>query len=179
MKKGSLSLSMNAIVILILAITLLGLGLSFMRGMFGKMTEKMTAAVNVYELENPPTDDNQFTVAPPDLLSKGDTEKIIFAFLNNDPSPDPDPCALDTITCQSGNDECPEGIEDEGYLTWDAENYDMKRGQVMRWTVAVAPADSGDSFESAPPLCTYLCSAVMDCGDYGEWKKEFILTYSS
>jgi len=37
-KKGDLSLSINAIVILILAITMLGLGLAFMRGTFGKVT---------------------------------------------------------------------------------------------------------------------------------------------
>jgi len=37
-KKGDLSLSINAIVILILAITMLGLGLAFMRNIFGKAT---------------------------------------------------------------------------------------------------------------------------------------------
>ncbi|MBW3012000.1 hypothetical protein KY311_02360, partial [Candidatus Woesearchaeota archaeon] len=39
-KKASLSLSINAIVVLILAITMLGLGLAFMRGTFGKVTEQ-------------------------------------------------------------------------------------------------------------------------------------------
>ena len=33
-KKGSLELSINAIVILIMAITMLGLGLGFMKGLF-------------------------------------------------------------------------------------------------------------------------------------------------
>ena len=37
-KKGALELSINAIVIVILAMTLLGLGLGFVRGMFGKIT---------------------------------------------------------------------------------------------------------------------------------------------
>lgn len=40
-KKASLSLSINAIVVLILAITMLGLGLAFMRGMFGKVTGQL------------------------------------------------------------------------------------------------------------------------------------------
>ena len=35
-KKGALALSINAIVILIIAITMLGLALGFTRGMFGK-----------------------------------------------------------------------------------------------------------------------------------------------
>ena len=41
-KKGSLTLSINAIVVLILAITMLGLGLSFMRNIFGGATEEFT-----------------------------------------------------------------------------------------------------------------------------------------
>lgn len=42
MKKGSLQLSINAIVILILAITMLGLGLGFMRNVFTAATEEFT-----------------------------------------------------------------------------------------------------------------------------------------
>ena len=46
-KKGALELSINAIVILIIAITMLGLGLGFVRGMFGKASgqfEELTGA---------------------------------------------------------------------------------------------------------------------------------------
>ena len=39
-KKGALNLSINAIVILILAITMLGLGLAFMRNIFGSATKE-------------------------------------------------------------------------------------------------------------------------------------------
>lgn len=41
-KKASLSLSINAIVILVLAITMLGLGLGFTKGMFGKLSTKLS-----------------------------------------------------------------------------------------------------------------------------------------
>ena len=41
-KKASLNLSINAIVILILAITMLGLGLAFMRNIFGQATGDFT-----------------------------------------------------------------------------------------------------------------------------------------
>lgn len=41
-KKGDLSLSINAIVVLILAITMLGLGLAFLRGTFKKTTEQFS-----------------------------------------------------------------------------------------------------------------------------------------
>ena len=40
-KKGSLQLSINSIVILILAITMIGLGLSFIKGIFGGTVEKL------------------------------------------------------------------------------------------------------------------------------------------
>jgi len=41
-KRGSLELSINAIVVLILAITILGLGLGFIRSQFGGMTKQFT-----------------------------------------------------------------------------------------------------------------------------------------
>ena len=41
-KKASLNLSINAIVVLILAITMLGLGLTFMRNIFGGATKEFT-----------------------------------------------------------------------------------------------------------------------------------------
>lgn len=40
-KKGALELSINAVVILILAITMLGLGLAFIKGLFGGTVEKL------------------------------------------------------------------------------------------------------------------------------------------
>jgi hypothetical protein len=40
-KKGSLNLSINAIVVLIMAITMLGLGLGFINSMFGGTTQKL------------------------------------------------------------------------------------------------------------------------------------------
>ncbi|HSU73268.1 MAG TPA: hypothetical protein VLJ21_05470, partial [Candidatus Binatia bacterium] len=39
-KKAALELSINAIVVLILAITILGLGIGFIRGQFGGLTEQ-------------------------------------------------------------------------------------------------------------------------------------------
>ena len=39
-KRGALQLSINAIVVLILAITMLGLGLSFIKNIFGKATQE-------------------------------------------------------------------------------------------------------------------------------------------
>jgi hypothetical protein len=40
-KKGSMELSVNSIVILIMAITMLGIGIAFMNGMFGSLSTKL------------------------------------------------------------------------------------------------------------------------------------------
>ncbi len=101
-KKSSLNLSINAIVILILAITMLGLGLTFMRGIFSQMQEKVGEAVSASELTNPPTVDNVLTLAPSDItLRKGKFGEVTVAFLNTagDRS-----CALVPSTAQTGAD---------------------------------------------------------------------------
>lgn len=41
-KKGSLELSVNAIVVIVLAIAMLGLGIAFTKNMFGKFTDQFT-----------------------------------------------------------------------------------------------------------------------------------------
>src|SRR3989338_11215629 len=82
-KKADLSLSINAIVILILAITMLGLGLTFMRGLFKQIGTKVSEAVDANELVNPPTFDNPITVAPGEIsLRQGENGKVTLAFMN-------------------------------------------------------------------------------------------------
>src|SRR3989338_4760817 len=82
-KKADLSLSINAIVILILAITMLGLGLTFMRGLFKQATGKVESAVSSQELANPPTIDNPVTLYPSTLeLRKTEQGKTLLAFMH-------------------------------------------------------------------------------------------------
>ena len=74
-KKGALELSINAIVILIIAITMLGLGLGFVRGMFGKASgqfEELTGA----EPEPPaPSSSNPVTLSREVVIANSD-EKV-------------------------------------------------------------------------------------------------------
>ena len=51
MKKASLQLSINAIVVLILAITMLGLGLGFMRNLFSSGEKQFERASDAVEKE--------------------------------------------------------------------------------------------------------------------------------
>src|SRR3989344_2440253 len=81
-KKADLSLSTNAIVILILAITILGLGLTFVRGLFKQAETKITEVTSSTELANPPTRDNPLTTTPSQLdVRQGKIGKILVAYL--------------------------------------------------------------------------------------------------
>jgi hypothetical protein len=73
-KKASLSLSINAIVILVLAITMLGLGLAFTKGMFGKLSSKLS----VPEPDIPATADDPI-VLPSEELSITKNKEFIFS----------------------------------------------------------------------------------------------------
>src|SRR3989338_5413932 len=55
MKKGSLQLSINMIIIIILAIVLLGLSLSFMKDFMGRGAEQFIGAIDLAKLKNPAT----------------------------------------------------------------------------------------------------------------------------
>ena len=96
-KKGSLNLSINAIVVLILAITMLGLGLSFMKNIFGgateefekvggtvekQMIEQMKESANIIELSRPSIDikkagKDQIFIAMKNVQSESEQFKII------------------------------------------------------------------------------------------------------
>lgn len=82
-KKGSLELSVNAIVVLILAITMLGLGLGFMKGMFGKVSQNVDTAIGQNQLTNPPSATNPFTISSNQItLSRGQSQTITLAYFN-------------------------------------------------------------------------------------------------
>ncbi len=61
-KKGSLNLSIQAIVILVMAMAVLGLGLGFIRTLIGQGQTQFEDAIGGVELENPPSTDQPFTV---------------------------------------------------------------------------------------------------------------------
>jgi len=86
-KRGSLSLSMEAIVILILAVVMLGLGLTFVRGMFANITESATAALGDAQLNTNPSEGEPVDFIPrnPDIKA-GDTDTVEVGFYNPDTS---------------------------------------------------------------------------------------------
>jgi len=89
-KKGALELSINAIVIIVIAITVLGLSLVFVRQMFAQTTEttfSVMKGTDLTKLVNPPSRDNPLTVTPASLEIRNTKEKIVgVAFINTEPS---------------------------------------------------------------------------------------------
>ncbi len=85
-KKSALNLSINAIVILILAITMLGLGLSFMRNIFGSATkefEEVGGTVKKQMIEQMKESDNTIDLSRPKVdLKAGEDTQIFIGFKN-------------------------------------------------------------------------------------------------
>jgi len=85
-KKGSLNLSINAIVVLILAITMLGLGLSFMKNIFGGATEefkKVGGTVEKQMIEQMKESSEIVELSRPSLDIKKSSSDQVFIGLKN------------------------------------------------------------------------------------------------
>jgi hypothetical protein len=88
-KKASLSLSINAIVVLILAITMLGLGLAFMRNIFGSATDEfiqMGGEVKKQMIEQMKESNKVVDLSNPRLDIKAGNKKQIFIAFKNEGS---------------------------------------------------------------------------------------------
>ena len=161
-KKGDLSLSTNAIVILILAITILGLALTFVRGLFKQAETKVAETFSATELSNPPTKDNPVTISPGILtLRQKESGKAVIAYYNADP---------DTRTCSVTS------LGQRPTVTWLSVAASSATAQVPRdginaWTISVASTTS-----NAADKGTVLASFKVDCGAGGTFTKDLILT---
>jgi hypothetical protein len=86
-KKGDLSLSINAIVILILAITMLGLGLAFMRNIFGSATkefQEVGGTVKKQMIDQMKESDKVVDLSNPKVTLKAGEQKQGFIGFKND-----------------------------------------------------------------------------------------------
>jgi len=82
-KRAALDLSLTTIVILIFAITVLGLGLVLIRGLFQKAQERIDQAFKESELKVPPTPQDPFTISNNKLsLNRGQAATLQVAIYN-------------------------------------------------------------------------------------------------
>ncbi|MBI1970537.1 hypothetical protein HYS47_02220 [Candidatus Woesearchaeota archaeon] len=85
-KKASLNLSINAIVVLILAIVMLGLGLAFIRNVFGGATEKIKSGLENVDIRTPASSDNPITIADVTMKRTAET-RVEVGVYNGDVTP--------------------------------------------------------------------------------------------
>ena len=103
-KKGSLSLSINAIVVLILAITMLGLALTFIRTMFGKTAGQVEALAGNEPEPQPAGPSNPITLSRSTIVvSPSDTTSIKFSVYNGAAAYTPANILLQSIECLDGD----------------------------------------------------------------------------
>ncbi len=141
-KKADLSLSTNAIVILILAITILGLGLTFVRGLFKQAESKITEVTSSTELANPPTSDNPLTTTPGQLeVRSGKTGKIVVAYLNTNAD----------ASCVLSKDKT--GGEDPAIVTVSSGPVPVKNDRIGVWTAAVKGNSEGTGIYTFTMIC--------------------------
>ncbi len=130
-KKGALELSINAIVVLILAITMLSLGLAFMKGLFKKTTgqlEQVGEDIKNQMIEQLRTSSAKLTLNQEDItLKRGETREIYFGIKNVE------------TTGESGNSytisaECGTPLKGESLpadaLTTFPSSRDLKQGEI-------------------------------------------------
>jgi hypothetical protein len=86
-RKGSLELSVNAIVILVMAIAVLGIGLAFVRGALTGAQEKVFTAIKNSELENPASADRPATADLSTKVKNDKSAEIKLGFYNSGSSP--------------------------------------------------------------------------------------------
>ncbi|MCK5107704.1 MAG: hypothetical protein KAQ83_03175 [Nanoarchaeota archaeon] len=102
-KRGSLNLSINAIVVLILAITMLGLGLAFMRNIFGGATEefqKTSGEIEKQMIDQMKESNKVVSLSRPKVNIKIGEKDQIFLGLKNDQQ-DPIDFTINNIVCES------------------------------------------------------------------------------
>jgi len=113
-KKADLSLSINAIVLLILAITMLGLGLAFIRGQFGRVTGELgkisdsLSAERKAELERSL---DRITLTSDELSIKRGTKTDTFYAVRNNLDSDED-FDVDTFACDDAIDAAADYVND-------------------------------------------------------------------
>ena len=76
-KKGALELSVNAIVILIIAITMLGLAIGFTRGMFGKISTQVEEKVSEEPEPALASSSNPTTLSREVIVSQVGNEEVL------------------------------------------------------------------------------------------------------
>jgi hypothetical protein len=158
-KKGSLNLSTNAIVILILAIVVLGLGLAFMRNIFGSATEEfgeVEGTVRQQMINQMKDSENLLELSAPLVSMGAGTGKQIFLGFTNLESGTVE-FTMDTVSSQGtaldGVNNCNlavSGVANEVYLEYKGDITEVLKGDVV-----VLPLNIKTESDAKDDVCFY------------------------
>ncbi len=183
-KKGSLNLSINAIVVLILAVTMLGLGLGFMKTMFGKATEQfgeVSGSMKQQIIDEIKSSNEKLALNVFDVeLKRGDSKKIYFGLKNVLPTSDVFNVLPDTnpglIILDGSIDTSYDGSTIQCYTNYEGDDYDGTAGgdpiedQIQFKTAQSISISAGETKvismniipTSDAKLTTYSCAIYID-----------------
>lgn len=182
-KRGSLSLSMEAIVILILAVVMLGLGLTFVRTMFTSITDRATTAIDIADLSARPTeaDPITFTPASPEVR-EGRELSVQVGFYN------PHLDVTDWyMRVYDNNDRCGgiTGFDADGdkcsdniYTLYTESRFSLQKDDVIGWNIIFKPADNAAGGSATRPylLTVKFCEDPGCDNDEAVYQREIVLT---
>lgn len=145
-KKGSLSLSMEAIVILILAVVMLGLGLTFVRTMFQNITDKARNAIGVADLTAKPSEGEPVVFSPnsPEIKEK-DTKNIQVGFYN--PSTNNDLWCIELLDDDTAGEPCGSLAGDDLCYTnmikaiYRDQPFELQKDNIVGWNLILEPQE--------------------------------------
>lgn len=99
-KRASLEIGVNTIVILVIAMVLLGLGIAFIKGLFGKLTD-LPEQIDTSGWNTPPTASEPIQLNPPSIeLKSGDDKAVEVGVYNKESSMRN--FTIDIKTCSKG-----------------------------------------------------------------------------
>jgi len=172
-KKGGLQISINAIVILILAITVLGIGLGFIRGMFGKTIGQLTDVSD--DIKNDMIDrirnsDERLALREENIEMKKSDEKTIYFGIRNEEDSATD--FLITFECTEMMDDSGDGTASDVYFNVFDKTKLLKRDEIMVLPAIVV-------VKPTAVATTYMCDAIIGPINDPYASKTFYVTVTS
>ena len=162
-KKAGLQISINAIVILILAITVLGIGLAFITGMFqdtiGKL-DQVSKSIDKQMRERMEDEPGRLVLENDYLdIKKSGKIRTYFGIRNEDENPDGTEFEVDFI-CESAFDEDLTETDIDDYIQFEF----LKYPRIKRDDIRILPVEI--KIDPNAAITTYECSLLIDEGDY-------------
>jgi len=158
-KKGGLQISINAIVILILAITVLGIGLGFIRGMFSKTIGQLGDVSDdikndmINRIRN---SDERLALREENIEMKKSGEKTIYFGIRNE---EESLTEFDiTFECTDSMEPIPSNDDYEDYVSFDV--FSSTSRELERDEIMVLPAIVKASPKAI--ATTYMCTATIE-----------------